>query len=87
VQGFDGTKLWADPPAVTFCTYTAAGVTNYRVQADVKYKHPVFFALMTFATDLVDGTQNGFWDLSASAQMRLENIDPLVASDPGACPP
>jgi hypothetical protein len=87
VQGFDGTKLWADPPDVTFCTYTAAGITNYRVQADVKYKHPVFFGLLTFATDLVDGTQNGFWDLSASAQMRLENVDPLVASNPGACPP
>jgi hypothetical protein len=88
VQGFDGTKLWSDPPAVTFCSYAVAGSTNYRVQADVKYKHPLFFGPMAFATDLVDGTQNGYWDLGTSAQMRLENIDNTVAgfTDPGACP-
>jgi hypothetical protein len=80
VQAFDGTRLWTDPPAVTFCSYSAAGITNYRVQVDVHYKHPVFFGLMAFATDFVDGTPNGYWDLSASAQMRLENIDD---SDPG----
>jgi hypothetical protein len=88
VQAFDGTKLWTDPPAVTFCSYTAAGITNYRVQVDVRYKHPVFFGLMAFATDFVDGTQNGSWDLAASAQMRLENIDDSDPSfvGPGACP-
>lgn len=87
VQGFEGSKLWTDPPAVTFCSYPAAGTTNYRVQADVKYKHPVFFGLLAFATDLVDGTTNGFWDLSVSAQMRLENIDDTVLNfpPPGAC--
>ena len=89
VQAFDGTKLWADPPDVSFCSYSIAGITNYRVQADVKYKHPVFFGLLEFATDLVDGEPNGFWDLSASARMRLENIDdsdPLTFVDPGQCP-
>jgi hypothetical protein len=87
VQSFDGTKLWTDPPPVTFCSYTAAGVTNYRVQAEVKYKHPLFFGPLAFATDLVDGTTNGFWDLSASAEMRLENIDDSTGTftDPGAC--
>jgi hypothetical protein len=61
--------------------------TNYRVQADVAYRHPLFFGPMAFATDFVDGTPNGFWDLSASAQMRLENIDPTVALfvPPPAC--
>ena len=88
VQGFDGTKLWVDPPTVRFCSYAAAGITNYRVQVDVQYKHPVFFGPMGYATDLVDGTPNGYWDLSASAQMRLENIDDAAPSfaDPGACP-
>ena len=87
VQGFDGTKLWADPPAVAFCSYSAAGITNYRVQVDVRYKHPVFFGPMAFATDLVDGTENGYWDLSVSAQMRLENIDDSAPSfvGPGVC--
>ena len=39
------------------------------------------------ATDFVDGNQNGFWDLSASAEMRLEHIDSTAAgfTDPGAC--
>lgn len=89
VQAFDGTKLWADPPDVSFCSYSVAGIASYRVQADVKYKHPVFFGLLEFATDLVDGEPNGFWDLSASARMRLENIDdsdPVTFVDPGACP-
>lgn len=88
VQAFDGAQLWTDPPAVTFCSYTAAGITNYRVQADVKYKHPVFFGPLAYATDLLDGSTNGFWDLAVSAQMRLENIDSTVSgfTDPGACP-
>jgi TadE-like protein len=87
VQAFDGTKLWVDPPPVTFCSYAAAGTTNYRVKVQVKYEHPLFFGPMAFATDLIDGTQNGYWDLSASAEMRLQNVDSSVATDPGACPP
>ena len=87
VQAFDGTRLWTDPQAVTFCSYSAAGITNYRVQVDVRYKHPVFFGLMAFATDFVDGTPNGYWDLAASAQMRLENIDDTISVvGPGVCP-
>jgi hypothetical protein len=98
VQAYDSTRLWAAPypsmtnatsPAVTFCSYSAAGTTNYRLEIAVRYKHPVFFGLLGFATDLADGTDNGFWDLSASADMRLENIDPAAVSvagnDPGAC--
>lgn len=88
VQGFDGSRLTTDPPIVTFCSYSAAGITNYRIQADVTYEHPLFFGPLAFATDAVDGTPNGSWDLSASAQMRLENIDSTVAgfADPGPCP-
>ena len=73
---------------MTFCSYSAAGITNYRVQADVLYEHPVFFGPLAFATDMVDGNPNGRWDLSASAQMRLENIDSTAVGfvDPGACP-
>ena len=92
VQAFDGTRLWADPPSVTFCSYpvqTASGIaTEYRVQVDVTYGHPLFFAPMGFATDAIDGTPNGKWALSVSAQMRLEKIDPSVSgfTDPGQCP-
>ena len=89
VQAFDGNQLTTDPPTVTFCSYTAAGITNYRVEASVSYQHPLFFAPLAFATDLVDGNPgNERWDLSASAQMRLENIDPALyfVNDPGACP-
>lgn len=89
VQGFDSSRLPASP-SVTFCSYPAAGDTNYRVIVGVSYEHPLFFGLLAFATDLVDGIPgNDAWDLSASAEMRLENIDPTVPSfaDPGACPP
>ena len=88
VQGFDGGRLTTDPPDVTFCSYSAAGITNYQVTASVTYRHPLFFGLLAFATDLVDGTDNGAWDLSATAQMRLENIDPTAypVIDPAVCP-
>lgn len=93
VQAFDGGRLAADPPQVSFCSYPvgAAGgqETHYRVQVDVGYEHPVFFGPLAFATDLVDGTPgNGAWDLAASARMRLEHIDSAVPgfADPGPCP-
>ena len=91
VQAFEGGALVTDPPTVMICSYTVqisgSPETQYRIQTDVEYKHPLFFGPLAFATDFVDGNQNGFWDLSASAQMRLENIDETVTgfSDPGAC--
>jgi hypothetical protein len=98
VQAYDPGSLWPAPypgmtnattPDVSFCSYTAAGTTNYRISVDVKYKHPVFFGILSFATDYVDGSNNGSWDLFASAEMRLENADPALVgagNDPGACP-
>jgi hypothetical protein len=97
VQAYDAGKLWPAPypamsntttPAVSFCSYAAAGVTNYRIQITVEYQHPLFFGVMAFATDLVDGHENGAWDLGAAAEMRLENVDPAAAAanDPGTCP-
>ena len=83
VQAFDGSKVAGDLPAVSFCTYPAAGDVEYQVQVDVTYRHPLFFGLLVFATDAIDGTQNGFWDLSASAQMRLEGIDDEVTGFAG----
>lgn len=99
VQAYEAASLWPAPypgmtnttsPAISFCSYSVAGVTSYRVQVDVRYKHPVFFGPLAFATDLVDGTPNGYWDLAASAQLRMENVEPAVvnaaANDPGTCP-
>jgi Flp pilus assembly protein TadG len=98
VQAYDANQLWTAPypgrsntasPDVSFCSYTAAGVTNYRVRIAVEYKHPVFFGMLSFATDYVDGTNNNKWDLYASAEMRMENVDSTVVNaagnDPGAC--
>lgn len=85
VQGFDGIRLWSDPPVVTFCEYLVGTTVEYQVNVAVKYKHPLFFGPMAFATDLTDGTPNGFWDLGVSAQMRMENIDNTIPgfSGPG----
>ncbi|NJD27683.1 MAG: pilus assembly protein [Chloroflexi bacterium] len=92
VQAFDGNRLWMDPPDLTFCRYTvptASGpVDEYRVSVALTYRHPVFFGPLAFATDAVDGSPNGAWDLAVSAEMRLEKIDdsdPLTFPDPGAC--
>lgn len=88
VQGFDGARLWPATPDITFCEYPIGSDIEYQVNVALKYEHPLFFGLMAFATDLTDGTANGSWDLSASAQMRMENIDRSLAgfSGPGvAC--
>ncbi|MBI3750508.1 MAG: pilus assembly protein [Chloroflexi bacterium] len=72
IQGFDPSRVASE--TVTFCDYQVDAMTNYRVDVDVRYKHPVFFPLLAFATDFVDGTPgNGAWDLTAKAEMRLES--------------
>jgi Flp pilus assembly protein TadG len=83
VQAYDAGE---STPSVSFCRYDAAGLTNYRVRVSVQYRHPVFFGMLSFATDFVDGNPNNKWDLAASAEMRMENVDPAqVTSDPGVC--
>ena len=88
VQGYDGALLTTDPPDVCFELYSAAGIQNISVEVSVTYRHPLFFGLLEFATDAVDGTDNGAWDLTASAQMRLENVDPAdpAFGAPPVCP-
>jgi Flp pilus assembly protein TadG len=102
IQGYDASRLWTASdgpehdvsPAATFCSYSVAGVesvpgtprTNYRVTIYVAYKNPVFFPLLSYATDFLDGSSNGTWDLEAEASMRTE-ADPLPSEVSGSCPP
>jgi Flp pilus assembly protein TadG len=88
IQGYEASRLWTsldgpeygDSPAVTFSCYSIAGVesspgvplNNYRVTIYVAYKNPVFFPLLSYATDLLDRNSNGTWDLTAEASMRIE---------------
>lgn len=72
VQGYTASRL-TGAPLVAFCSYTAGGVASQRVTVTVGYNHPVFFPLLGYATDLVDGTPDGQWTLAATAEMRLEN--------------
>ncbi len=78
VPAFSAALLPADP-VITYCTYAIAGssgtLTNYQINVAVQYQHPLFFGLLAFATDAIDGTPNGRWDLSSAAQMRLEALD------------
>jgi len=92
VQAFESSRLPpGELPTVTFCSYpvtTASGTqTQYRVAVSLTYSHPLFFAPMAVFTDAIDNIPNNAWDLAASAQMRLEKIDPSVSFfvDPGAC--
>lgn len=88
VSGFDPASLTGDLPTVTFCSYDVVGssgaINNYQVNVSLTYEHPIFFALLDFATDALDGTPNNRWDLSVSAQMRLEYVDD---ADPGFTSP
>ena len=75
VQGFQGTRL-AAAPTIKFCTYDVAGTPNYGINVAVNYLHPVFFGPIAFATDAIDGSVDGDWQLGADAQMRLERGEP-----------
>jgi Flp pilus assembly protein TadG len=78
VQGFESGRVAAE--SVTISDYCLAGENNNRVLVSVTYRHPVFFPLLAYATDLVDGVHDDNWTLTASAQMRLE-----TTQNPGSC--
>jgi hypothetical protein len=83
VQAFSGSRLVGT--TVTFCNYTVGAISNYGVIVKITYRHPVFFGPIAFATDAIDGTADGAWELSADAQMRLERGQPVPAPST-ACP-
>jgi hypothetical protein len=96
IQAYDASRLWTASdgpeygvsPTVTFCSYAIAGgpLDNYRVTIYVAYKNPVFFPLLSYATDLLDSSPNGTWDLVAEASMRIE-ADTAPSDLSGPCPP
>lgn len=95
IQGYEASRVWtaADgteygaSPAVTFCSYSVAGgPVNYRATVYVAYKNPVFFPMLSWATDLLDRKSNGTWDLTAEASMRIE-ADTAPPDVSGPCPP
>jgi Flp pilus assembly protein TadG len=78
IQGFDAANVGARDAA--FSEYCLVGENNSRVTVAVTYGHPVFFPLLDYATDLVDGLDDDRWTLTATAQMRLE-----TPRFPGSC--
>ena len=78
IQGYEASRVTST--AVTIADYCLNAENNNRIQVTVSYGHPVFFPLLDYATDLVDGIGDDKWTLSASAQMRLE-----TTQNPGPC--
>lgn len=78
IQGFAPSRVAAE--TVTISDYCLGGQNNNRIAISVTYGHPVFFPLLSYATDFMDGTPDGDWTLTATAQMRLE-----TTQDPGSC--
>jgi len=78
VQSFQTSRA---TEAVSFCTYTVAGVTgpNYRVDVNISYDHPVFFPVLSYITGSATT-----WTLTSTAEMRLEHD---LTPAPGACLP
>jgi Flp pilus assembly protein TadG len=72
VQGFQTSRMAGGSPTVSFCQYTVGSVTSDQVSVAVTYGYPVFFPLLSFATDAVDGAIDNAWTLTATAQMKLE---------------
>lgn len=73
VQGFQTSRMAGGSPNVAFCQYTVGSVTADQVTVAVTYGYPIFLPLLNFATDAVDGSNDGAWTLTSSAQMKLEN--------------
>lgn len=83
VPGFSQSRLTpANTVSVGFCTYLVSSIPNYRVNISVTYLNPVFFPLLAYATDLMDGSGDGNWTLGESALMRLEHD---LTPAPGPC--
>ena len=84
VPAYNKDRLATDPPNVSVCKYTvtkpdSTTITNYQIDVSITYGHPLFFSMLAFATDAIDGNPNGDWDMSVSAEMRMEFADDTVA--------
>jgi Flp pilus assembly protein TadG len=83
VQGFDDARLIpSNTVSIGLCTYDVSGIPNYRIDISVRYGNTVFFPMLAYATDEMDGTRDGLWEIGQSAQMRLEHD---LSSPPGSC--
>jgi len=72
VQGYDTGRM-VGSPSVDICQYAVGTTTGDQVNVSVTYGYPIFFPLLSFATDAVDGTNDNAWTLRATAQMKLEH--------------
>ena len=71
-----------NPTQVCYSSYQdESGSWSVRVRVDVVYRHPLFVPLISGILDLIDGTADNAFRLSASEEMRVEN--PPQPSTPG----
>jgi len=71
--GYGGT----DPTAEEYFLY---------VEIDAAYDHPLYVPLVGWFFDVLDGSGDGAFTLSASEQMRVENPSLAKGTLPAACP-
>ena len=66
----------ADPATEQFFLY---------VEIDAAYKHPLYLPLVGWFFDVLDGSGDGAFTLSASEQMRVENPSLPMGTTPATC--
>lgn len=57
------------------------------VEIDAAYDHPLYVPLVGWFFDVLDGSPDSAFTLSASEQMRVENPSLAMGTTPGTCPP
>jgi hypothetical protein len=72
IHAYDAARLVSPSPQVRICSFDVDSVTNYRVDINVTYSHPIFFQ--------IPGSEN-LATLSAATQMRIEHADSLPGGE------
>ncbi|OGO56625.1 MAG: hypothetical protein A2V84_04250 [Chloroflexi bacterium RBG_16_70_13] len=92
LPGFDETRLhptisyhWEANPGAAGADPSAEQYFLY-VEIDAAYDHPLYVPLVGFFFDLLDGSGDGAFTLSASEQMRVENPSLPMGTTPATCP-
>jgi hypothetical protein len=91
LPAFDETRLrptisyqWKANPGAAGTDPTAEEYFLY-VEIDAAYDHPLYVPLVGFFFDLLDGSGDGAFTLSASEQMRVENPSLAMGTTPATC--
>ena len=80
VLGYRAANLVGTSTTVAYCAYpngdntTSTPSYSIRVQVTIKYRHPIFFPVISNIVDLIDGVKDNALTTTVSEGMRMETL-------------